>query len=260
MGTGPIEGPSFQGVQAAFAAHIRDPDRHAPPPDVEPRRMAIYARLFYSNVESALAGTHGTLKALLGDERWHGLMRGFLRDHHADSPYFSQLSEEFLAFLAEREPEPALPPFAVELCHYEWLSLALRLAPDADCDFDDRALDQGEPLALSPLAWPLRYDYPVMRIGPDFQPAEPPPEATHLIACRDRHDEVRFIAANALTLRLLQLIEEAEGGTPRECLGRLAKETDAVLARLESTGLALLNRLHRQDVVVRAHPPHEAAS
>ncbi len=225
--------------------------------------MAIYARLFYNNVESALASTHHTLKAVLGDERWHALMRGFLRDHHAESPYFSQLSEEFLGYLAglaERESAPALPPFAVELCHYEWLSLALRLAPDADCAFDDRALDQGEPVALSPLAWPLRYDYPVMRIGPDFQPAEPPPEATHLIACRDRHDDVQFIAANALTLRLLQLIEEAVGGTPRECLARLAKETDAPLARLETTGLALLNRLHRQDVVVRAPPAQEAAS
>ena len=37
------EPATLRARQAAFAAHIRDPDGTPPPADVEPRRMAVYA-------------------------------------------------------------------------------------------------------------------------------------------------------------------------------------------------------------------------
>ena len=241
----------FQTLQRNFAAYIRHPDRNALPVGVEERRMRIYARLFYNNIESFLTNTFRVFREICGDERWHALVRDFLHRHRADSPYFYCIPEEFLEYLGNpHRTGPPVQPFALELCHYEWVRLALDLAADADCTFDDDPVGVDDALALSPLAWPLRYAYPVRRLGPSCQPAEPPAEPTCLIACRDRRDRVRFIAANAVTLRLLQFV--AEGRDTRRCLAAIAAELDAPPARIERTGLATLNRLHRSDVVVRA--------
>lgn len=238
-----------QATQRQFAAYIRHPDRHQPPADVPPERMRLYARLFYNNVASFLADTFTVLKAITPADAWSALVRDFLHRHRATSPYFSHIPEEFLEYLGgERPGGPEVPPFALELCHYQWVRLALRLAPDADCVFDDAPVTAADALVVSPLAWPLRYQYPVDRIGPGNEPAAPPPTPTYLIARRDRGGDVRFVRTNALNMRLLQLLEA--GRPPGACLETLAAETGRG-AELREAGLRALNRLHKQDIVLR---------
>ena len=242
-------------TQRRFAAYIRHPERHPPPADVPEARMRLYARLFHNNVESFLAETFTVLRAITPAEGWNALTRDFLRRHRATSPYFSHIPEEFLEYLGgERPGGPAVPPFALELCHYQWARLALRLAPDVDCVFDDAPVTVDDDLTVSPLAWPLRYEYPVDRIGPGNEPAAPPPTPTFLIARRGRRGEVRFIRANAMNMRLLQLLEE--GRAPGASLKALAAETGRG-AELVEAGLRALNRLHKQDIVLRRTHPAE---
>lgn len=227
--------------------------------------MRIYARLFYNNIESFLAKTFSVFRDIAGDEPWHAMVRDFIHRHHAESPYYAQIPEEFMEYLdgyrREASPavgvdarsssreQPALLPFALELCHYEWVRFALDRAPDADCVFDDEPIGIDDALVLSPLAWPLHYVYPVERICPDFQPVEPDVAPTWLIACRNRDDEVRFTKSNAVTTRLLNLLGE---GDSRTALANLAAELDSAPEHVERTGLKTLNRLHRQDIVVRS--------
>ena len=244
----------FQEIQSRFAGYIRDPDRNPMPAGIEPRRMRIYAELFYNNIESFIAKTFPVFREITADDAWHGLLRGFVRDHHAESPYFTHICEEFMQYLDARmkcgDAEVApVPPFALELCHYEWVEMALDLAPDADCVFDDDPVSPDEALALSPLAWPLRYVYPVREIGSDHQPATPPDAPTWLIAWRDRDDRVRCMASNAVTIRLLKLIDE--GTILHRAFELLAGEIGAAAERIADTGLATLNRLHSHDIVVR---------
>ena len=52
----------FQKPQREFAAYIRDPQRNPLPAGVEKRRANVYARLFYNNIESFLAGAFSTLQ------------------------------------------------------------------------------------------------------------------------------------------------------------------------------------------------------
>lgn len=260
MNAATASAPGFQATQRAFAAYIRNPDGSPLPPGVDERRMGVYARLFYNNVESFLAETFNVLRAITSDAAWRTLVRDFLRRHRATSPYFAQISEEFLAYLgnADDAERPATPPFALELCHYEWLRLALKLAPDAPCVFDDTPLTVDDAVVVSPLAWPLRYAYPVNRIGPEHQPDAPPAQPTHLIAWRDRRHEVRFMATSATTLRLVQLLGTDD--TPRACFTALATETGAAVADLSRTGMAALNRLHEQDIVLRPSPAASAGA
>ena len=246
----------FQEIQSSFAAYIRDPDRHPMPAGIEGRRMQIYAELFYNNIESFIAKTFPVFREIADDDSWHRLVRDFIREHRAESPYFTHICEEFMQYLDDRmkRPDaftevPPIPPFALELCHYEWVEMALDLAPDADCEFDNEPVHLDDALALSPLAWPLRYAYPVRQIGTDYQPTEPPDAPTWLIGWRNREDRVRFLSSNAVTIRLLKLIDD--GSACREAFGVIAAEIGASPERVAETGMATLNRLHSHDIVVR---------
>ena len=240
----------FQRLQRDFAAYVRDPDNAPPPPGIEPRRMAVYARLVYNNVESVLASVFGDFADLLGKAPWRALVRDFLRRHRAASPYYGKLPDEFLEYLQSRDDGPEVPPFAFELCHYAWVKYTLPRAPDVPSEaFDDCAIASDDAVAVSPLAWPLTYAFPVTDIGPDCRPSTPPEQPTYLIAYRDRHDEVRFMASNALTLRLLGLIQQ--GSPPKDAFAEIAAQLGTPLARVESAGIAILNRLHSHDVVLR---------
>ena len=242
---------AFQRQQLAFAAYLRDPDGNPAPPDVEPRRLAIYTRLVYNNVEGFLARTFAVCRSVLPKTAWHGAVRAFLREHRASSPYFSHIPAEFLAFLeAASAVRDTLPPFALELCHYEWTKAALDLAPDADCRFDDDEVGEADAVRLSPLAKLLEYSFPVHAIDPERRPTEPSPAPTLLVAWRDRSDQVRCTRVNAATMQLLQGIEpeRSAGACVAEVAGRLnTRQAEQV----RQAGLAMLTRLHRQDIVLR---------
>ena len=158
--------------QFTLAAHIRDPEHAAPPPGLEDRRLQVYRDLFYNSLEGLLAGNFPVIRQTLGDAGWRALLQGFLARHHSHTPLFTELGRELIAHL-EAEPDPARPWLA-ELAHYEWAELGLQLLDTSLPPHDPNGdLLDGVPL-LSPLAWPLAYRFPVHRLAPHWQPAEPP--------------------------------------------------------------------------------------
>jgi hypothetical protein len=246
---------AFQEVQYAFAAHLRDPQRRAAPRGIEPRRMKIYRELFYNNVEGFLANAFPVLRRITSDTRWHALARDFFARHESHQPLFHRIAEEFLRYLEHTRRVKDDPPFLRELAHYEWVELALSVSPVAE----PRANPRGDLLAkipvVSPLAWPLSYAYPVHRIGPDYLPDEPPAQPTHLVVWRDRDDEVRFMEANAVTARLLQLLAPGRL-TGRKALERIARELkhpqpEAVVAE----GAAILKGLRERGIILGTKLP-----
>lgn len=246
----------LQRAQLEFAAHIRDPEHAPAPAGVEDRRMAIYRELFFNNVRDLLGRSFPVLRKLLGPAGWDAMVRDWLVRHRAQTPLFLELPREFLAYLEdEREPRAGDPGFMVELAHYEWVELALSIderEPDMAGVDEGGDLLAGRPV-LSPVAWSLAYAWPVHRIGPDYRPAEPPPEPTRLVVYRDRRDRVGFLEVNVVTARLLELLaaEAAPRPTGRECLLRIAAElghpdADAVV----DAGAALLAGLRARDVIL----------
>jgi len=241
-------------AQLRFAAHLRDPDHVAPPGDVEERRMQVYRELFFNNVGSLLAGVFPVLERILGPARWRQLVRDFYRDHRCHTPLFLEVSQEFLAYLGEeRAGTTGDPPFLYELAHYEWVELALSVD---EATLDETHVDpagdllEGVPV-LSPLAWPLAYRYPVHRLSPEFQPTEPPAGQSFYVACRNRSDEVRFMHANAVTLRLVELLQQHPGRSGRAQLDALADDLPQVdRAALLSGGMATLRDMRAADVVL----------
>lgn len=244
--------PEFQSLQYRFAAHLRDPQQPAPA-GLEERRLRIYRELFFNNVEGFLANAFPVLRQLLDDSHWLSMVRDFYARHQCRDPLFNGVAEEFLRYLDEERGEgPADPPFLRELAHYEWVELALAIAEDeltpriADPNGD---LLQGAP-CVSPLAWTLVYDWPVHRIGPGFQPAEPGPQPTCLVVYRTRQDEVRFLEINPLTARLLELAGERPQATGRELIEAVAGESGSDAGALMAAGAGMLQHLRERDVIL----------
>lgn len=246
--------PGFIATQLAFAAHIRDPAHRPAPPDVEDRRMAIYRDLFFANVSGLLETGFPVLRKILGEGRWKAMVRDFLARHRCSTPLFPELGQELLDYLAhERTGNEDDPPFMLELAHYEWVELAVGTSEDeAEPALADPHGDllAGVPV-ISPVAWNLSYRFPVHRIGPDYQPAEPAPEPTHLIVYRNPSDGVEFMCINAVTQRLLQLLQQDPSRTGAAALETIAAELgrpspETVLA----AGRTLLEDLRVRHVIL----------
>lgn len=221
------ENLSFKKVQYDFTAHLKDPEHAAPPNDVEDRRMEIYRGLFYRNVKNFIDNAFPVLRKLYSDENWHKMVRDFFANHQSVSPYFKDISLEFLTYLQnEREPQAEDPIFIKELAHYEWLEINLTFS---DIEPDLTNIDKhGDLLAgipvISPLAQMHGYRFPVHKIKPSFQPEMPSEEAHFLMVHRDLQDKVTFTELNPITAMLVEKLVEANSKTGQQCLDEMVKQ------------------------------------
>ena len=241
----------FKSTQLSFAAYIRDPQRNPKPIDVAEPRMAMYRSLFFNNIEGFLSGNFPVLQALLDDEPWLALVQDFYAKHPCHTPYFLKIPAEFLSYLQhERQCETDLP-FMLELAHYEWVEMALATSVEkvsTHAKHLDGLIKQS--IALSPLAWPLAYQYPVHKIGPDFIPLAAPALPTFIVVYRDADDEINFIEITALTYRLLELIQAQEAIITADCLQQLAIESQHPNPEfIISAGLDILKTLAEKTII-----------
>lgn len=245
---------TFKKYQYDFTAHLRDPEHNPAPAGIENRRMGIYRDLLYNNVESFIANGFPVLRSIYNDEDWHKMVRDFFAHHKSTSPYFLEISQEFLDYLqSERESQPADPQGLLELAHYEWVELALMVS-DEDTDLNgidpNGDLIAGHPV-LSPVAWPLAYQYPVHKMGPDFLPAATPEQPSYLVVYRNRNDEVKFLEINPVTARLINLLQENPEITGELALDQIVHEMNHPRPELViEGGLSALQELQRYGIVL----------
>ncbi|MFO7955430.1 DUF2063 domain-containing protein [Thioalkalivibrio sp.] len=242
----------FQQVQEAFARHLRDPARYPAPEGIEGRRLAIYRRLFFNNVANLLAKGFPVLRTLLEVAAWEQLVRDFYRDHGSETPYFPQLAAEFVRYLAEeRSAQPGDLPFLAELAHYERVETELVYAdatPPPDVEPDGDLMVQAP--VFSEAARLLAYEYPVHRIGADFQPDQPGEVPTYLLAYRTGEERVRFAELNPLGARLLWRVIETPA-TGDEQIRRVADDFGLELSdELVASGRQLLEHYRGLGAIV----------
>ena len=246
--------PAFKKHQFEFTAHIRDPKKNRMPAGIEDRRMQIYRDLLYNNIEGFIASGFPVIREIYDDESWHRMIRDFFANHQSRSPYFLEISEEFIDYLQnERVPQKEDPAGLVELAHYEWVELALHVS---DATVSMEGINANGDLLLqrpvfSPLAWPLAYQYPVQTMGRDNLPETTPEQPTYLVVYRNRNDQVQFLEINAVTARLISLLQENESYSGLDAISHIAKEMhhpnpDVV----KQGGLAALQELQQLGIVL----------
>jgi len=245
-------------LQTSFAAHIRDPQSVAAPQGIEDRRMAIYRDLFFNNICNFLSANFPVLRTLYNDNDWTTLCRDFFTEYRCHTPLFPEIPREFLKYLQDtRKQRENDPDFMLELAHYEWVELALSLDETEmdECDVNpDGDLLKGIPV-LSPLAWPLSYQYPVHQIRDDFQPHAKPDNATHLLVWRQRDYTIKFMELNEISLMLLQKLKEEANLSGLQLLKTIADTINHPKPEMVlKGGQALLNELKEKQVILGIRP------
>lgn len=216
--------------------------------------MKIYERLVYNNIEGFISGGFPVLRALYDDDAWHLLVRAFVDQHSCHTPYFLEISQEFLQFLMQDyQVQGNDPPFLAELAHYEWAELALDISEEVLGPPVQTENILAEVVSLSPLAWSLCYRFPVHKIGPGFRPLEAA-EPTYLVVYRNRADQVGFIELNAVTARLLELVRDNTSDTVETLLAGLAAEMGQPREQILAHGSDQLKQLADKAVVLVSMP------
>jgi hypothetical protein len=239
--------PSFQHYQQAFSAYIRDPANQPRPQDVPVERIAVYEEIVFNNLFEAVSACFPVAQKVMGEAGWLELVRSFLRDHSANSPIFRKIPEEFLSFLATQKN---LASYIPNLCHYEWVELAVG---SSEATVDRQSIDPtGDLLEYQPVFVPamqlLNYDFTVHKISVRHKPKEK--VNTQLLVYRNAEDEVKFIELNNVTYRLIELLQKRTT-TGRQALTTIAEEL--AHPRPESViqfGLEILEDLRRQGIIL----------
>lgn len=199
----------FLTIQRDFIAHLKDPDQHAFDYGIEDRRMGIYRELFFNNIKGFLDSGFPVLSSLYSEHQWIELVRNFFVNYQCRSPFFIDISKEFVEFLSnEYRLRDSDPSFLQELAHYEWLELDVSVRKgtlpqlSSNTEFPDE-------IAMSPLAELVSYQYPVHQVSEHFQP-EQPSEPVFIVVYRDADDIVQFTLLNQASAYLLNQIQQHE--------------------------------------------------
>ena len=268
--------PQFQLLQQALTAHIRDPENVPYKPDftqqdvlpIEARRLKVYQELFFNNISGFYANLFPVIHDILGDGdssenqalnylSWAELIRDFMRHHHSRTPLFHELGQEFLTFLhSDKAQLNRLPPFVLELAHYEWIELALSVdEAELTPNISDIQADLTQAYQLSPLAWPVVYQWPVDKICLEFQPNTPPETPTCLLVSRSAEDRIDFMQLTPLLYHLLVSLQENDNETGttqtlQEQLHALAKASGLTVSECETFGLQTVNELLKNHLIL----------
>jgi len=243
----------FKATQSEFANYIRDPINNPRPADVKKQRIETYRELFFNNIDSFLSSNFPVLKTILDEQQWFELSQDFFVRHSCTTPHFSEIPEEFIDYLQNERQNSADYPFLIELAHYEWVEMALSIAKDEiSANSDEFIADLfQQKISLSPLAWPLAYQFPVQQISPTFLPDSIPEQPTFLLVYRNIADEVNFIKISPVTFRLLQILQENESISCEDCLQQIAQESNhSEPETIISSGLQIIKDLAEKNIII----------
>ena len=235
----------FQQYQLEFTAHIRNPRLHAKPAQVNEKRMAVYRDAVFNNIFASISACFPVCQKMIGVRAWRKLNRDFVANYAATSPIFKEIPYQFLQFLNTKTD---LPVYFQQLAHYEWVELAvsnqITYLPklSAHVNFLD------EMPVLAPAHQLLQYDYPVHKISARFKSTVI--EKVYLLVYRNSAFKVKFIELNAITFKLLYLINQNKL-SGKQALMKLEDELEQVDTQiLLKYGLSILSDLASQEAIV----------
>lgn len=238
---------AFQQFQHDLARHLRDPHHTRRPAGVPARRMAVYKELLFNNICGFVDSCFPVCRQLLGDDRWRSLCRTFYRDWPLHTPWFREIPREFVRYLDEAHIAQPLPRWLADLARYEWAELAVDVMDVAAPAHDAQGDLMARAVVLNPARIDVASPWPVHRIGPTWRPRQPEP--TFLVVFRDAQHEVQFSEINAVTARVLALLDENRTG--RQVFEQLAREmARSDLQALMGLGQQLLTSLREQGLIL----------
>lgn len=229
----------FSQTQQAFSDHIRTTEPSEALAEIEDRRLSIYRELFFNNIEGFVSSTFPVLHELLTQDQWQVLVRDFFVKHSCTTPYFLEISEEFLHYL-EISDLDFLPEFAYQLAHWEWMELYADVAETQDESEVLEGIQLSDCLTSNDCTWNLAYDYSVQNISSDYIPKET--ESTFLIVHRDADLSVGFIEINPLSMLLFESLKKNSQLPLQDMLQQIAQQQNMDADSIIKGGLEIIRQ------------------
>ncbi len=250
---------SLRETQYAFIQHIKNPQANPFDGGIEDRRLKIYRELFFNNILGFLSSGFPVLESLYCEQQWKLLARKFFIEHECRSPYFIDISKEFVEYLSNDYQLGEFDPvFMRELAHYEWLELDVSVRKSSQIT---EAWDENAPIThvqMSDLASLVSYQYPVHQISADYKPLQAG-ETLYLVVYRDTTDEVNFTLVNVVSAHLLNTILQ-QGVATIDSLSRMMVEAMPQLdvQQITESLQQVLQQLLKQEILfsVVESPPY----
>lgn len=211
---------NFQDVQLAFCQAVRKPqnDLSTVVQGVAVDRMQVYQELLYNNVSNFIETVFPVARSLIDTEKWQALKRDFFANAHCESPFYLDISKQFLDYLQTNNvSELQHYPWLLELLHVEWMELHVELAdfdwPETSVLLQASQLDQlatDQQISFSVPLWVLGYQWTVYewRIGHKVDGELPAP--SFLLVWRDCDDDRCQQVISPLYAFLIDVMQQQE--------------------------------------------------
>ena len=192
--------------QNDFSLFIRENANKKYQPDYLPQKnLHIYAQLIFNNINSSLKACFPICYSISKKNYWEVLVRKFMKEYKCENQMFKDIPEQFLQWLNNQthksEIKKLIPVFFIELAHYEWIEMAISIAPDNNTEYkiiENLKTQNNYPwlstnFVLSD-AWTIvDYYYDVHLINKKYQPKIKKEQANYFLIFRDKNAQVKFI-------------------------------------------------------------------
>lgn len=253
--------PAFQRLQRGFIAEVRqapkvlNPLQKLPYPTGHKGRVknsaeiAHYRDLVLAQHVDFFCQQFPVLSQRLGNVRCQGLVGEFVELACAPSPLRHEMGQAFLVFLqTQYSPQPDDPDYLLELAHYEWASGTVSIEEqEGPLNHEDALLDWQAVYQLSPVAWPVAYEWPVQEIkavGEVVKPGWP----TFIVLFRDDEDVVQQGVLTPILYELLLRFMDNTQST-QAVLTDLAHEIQQPLEDLQGFLEPILQQYIEQNIL-----------
>ncbi len=240
-------------AQRELTRHLRDPAQYPCPATLPALRVAVYRRAVIHNIERFMADNFPRIKEVFDPAEWALMIRDYVIRHRATTATFATLPQEFLDYLSDTRQTSTDPPFLYELAHFDWLENCIATDErrvDLTC-IDPHGDLLNDEIAINPVHRVETYRFPILEIGPSYQPGSPPATPTHIVAFRDVAHQYCVLKLNALALRLFNAVNTQSHLTAYSILQNIATEvTQLNLDTVIAGGLEILNRMRQRGLVL----------
>lgn len=155
-------------------------------------RLNVYIRLIRNNIHSFIDRCYTETRQYFDSEEWSRLKEGFVRDAHAQTPYFQEIPCEFLQYCQSLPLSDGI----LALMDFEYTQLLAEVAQIPD--IPDIHYSNDSKYTPSPAAFIRQYRYDVTD---DLHEAE-----TALLIWRNAEDDVMYQTLDSFDMMLLEIM------------------------------------------------------